>query len=196
MKTSIKKGSFDKLIKDLIDSKKLDWVNDNISSKNFPEQPIRSSDYKLFHFDKYISSEDAVKEMEAEGYSPANIFELLGWKDWNEKDWVVGLGSVCEVRGHRFVPSLRRGASGRHLGLGFWDDGWGGRFRFLACKLSSGTKSLEPIDSLNLGRLDDLEKRVSILEKRDTCKTEETIYTKNNETKCPHCREPLQIIKG
>lgn len=38
------------------------------------------------HIEQCISSEDVVLEMQKEGYEPANILELLEWKDWNDKD--------------------------------------------------------------------------------------------------------------
>lgn len=52
-----------KTLKKIIESKKFDWVNSVITEENFPKQEIRKGEYKLFHFKKYISSEDASKEM-------------------------------------------------------------------------------------------------------------------------------------
>jgi len=38
------------------------------------------------------------------------------------------------VGGDRHVPCLSRGASGRGLDLGWWDDDWVGDYRFLAVR--------------------------------------------------------------
>lgn len=126
----IKKGTFD-------------YVNSDITPKNFPLQPLRSSDYKLFHFDRYISSDDVEKEMRAEGYEPANIFELLSWPLWNGKDLVVALGSVAGVDGDRSVPYLGESDSRRDLGLRWRVCDWYARCRFLGVKVSEKSKEIE-----------------------------------------------------
>lgn len=133
-------------LKQLIKQKKLDWVNANITEENFPQEKIRKGEYKLFHFDKNISSEDVIQEMKKEGYSPANIYELLAWKDWNKKDWVVALGSSCRVFGNRLVACLGGDGSERRLNLDWWGDRWGGSYRFLAVRtLDSQTLEKETL---------------------------------------------------
>lgn len=136
----------------LIKEKKFDWVNDNITAEKFPAPKKLRTDYKLYHFDRYISSESAIKEMEKEGYSPANFYELLSWKDWNNADWVVALGSVARVRGDRRVPCLGRIGASRELYLGWFDFVWYANFRFLAVRSVSGVSetALSPSDSLSL----------------------------------------------
>lgn len=129
----------------LIKQGKFSYVNSNITLENFPVEEIRSDDYKLFHFDRYISSEDAVKEMEKEGFKPVNIYELLSWKEWNGKDPVVGLGSSCAVRDARHVPCLRVWY-GRSLSLDWWFEVWFDCWRFLAVRTQSlGTKDTETL---------------------------------------------------
>lgn len=127
-------------LQNLIESKKFDWINRNITSENFPEEDCRSSEYRLFHFNRYISSEDAVKKMKKEGYSAANIYELLTWNEWNKWNknyFVVALGSSCEVIGDRYVPMLGRDDDGRGLGLDWWGFDWDGGCRFLAVRTVS-----------------------------------------------------------
>ena len=150
MKT--KKPSLESLIK----VKHFDWTNSLITEDVFPIEIRKHKGYKLFHFDRYISSEDAVKEMEKEGYSPANIAELLLWKDWNDKDWVVALGSVGKVGGSRRVPGLDEDGSERGLRLYDWVYDWVARYRFLGVRnlslktsdtQKSGTESLVPFDT-------------------------------------------------
>ncbi len=143
-----------KTLKQLIESQKFNWVNSSITSDNFPIQPIRNSDYKLFHFDKFISSKDAIKEMEKKGYLPANIYELLSWKDWNDKDFVIALGSVADVGSRRYVACLRRLGSRRGLSLGWFDGGWGDYCRFLAVRnLDSQTLESSALKPLALPKL-------------------------------------------
>ncbi len=45
-------------LKELIRKGGFGYVNPGITPENFPPQEI-SSDYRIFHFDRYISSDDA-----------------------------------------------------------------------------------------------------------------------------------------
>ena len=134
----------------LIRSHKFDYVSILITDDLFPAPKKLRKGYKLFHFDKPISSEDAVEEMEKEGYAPANVYELLSWKDWNKDNYVIALGSVGEVCGIRRVVYLGRGGTERFLNLGHWSGGWYAYDRFLAVrnstvKLSSSVETSEPL---------------------------------------------------
>lgn len=137
MKTTLK-------LKNLIKDLKLYWVNPNITEDNFPPEEISTGDYKVYHFNRYISSEDAIGEMKIEGYRPANAYELLSWakENWKDKEWVVALGSSAQIDSDRRVVGLYRGDSERYLNLRWFDDGWDAGFRFLACK-NSDPDSLE-----------------------------------------------------
>jgi hypothetical protein len=139
-----------------------DYVNPSITEDKFPLTKREHKGYKLFHFDRYISSEDVVAEMAKEGYAPANLLELLSWKDWNGKDRVGGLGSVGEVLGGRGVPCLDGGDSGRGLSRDNWDGGWDSGYRFLAVRLSSETVDSAP--ALGNSETLTLEARVKSLE--------------------------------
>ena len=151
-------------LEDLIKKHNFFRVSQEITAENFPDNGERGKDYKLFHFDKYISSEDAIKEMEKEGYRPANIYELLEWKDWNNKGLVVALGSVWQdFDGFRPVAYLNSADSLRKLLLDIWGGDWPGYCRFLAVR-KSGTPTLVPSDNV-LGRLADLENFKSRVEK-------------------------------
>ncbi len=126
-----------KTLKQLIKLNKLDWANPNINNENFPYNGRLSKEIKLFHFNRIISSEDAIKEMAKEGYEPANIYELLTWaKDnWNGKDVIVALGSAWHnLNGDRNFPFLRFVGSERDLDLSWFDDGWRAHCRFAAVK--------------------------------------------------------------
>ena len=134
-------------LESLIKKAKFDYVNSNITAANFPAPKTINTDFKLFHFDKYISSEDAIKEMEREGYSPANIYELLSWKEWNDKDVVVALGSVAGFGGGRCVACLGWDDSLRYLDLYNFGGVWIGGWRFLGVRNSSTLKSSSSLSS-------------------------------------------------
>ncbi len=141
-----------KTLSDLIAEKKLDWVNPDIE-KHFTATAVpEDTEYKLFHFDRDISSKDAIEEIKHAGWRAANISELLSWCDWNWKDLVVALGSVAEVRGDRSVPVLYEDDSERFLYLDWFGGYWAARYRFLAVRNSRvpGTSDSSPSDSLTL----------------------------------------------
>ena len=138
-----------KSLPELIKEKKLDWVNDDITADNFPPQEVRKG-LKLFTFNRYISSEDVVKEMEREGYTPANVYELLSWKEWDGSQWVAALGQSAGVNRVRCVSCLYGSGAPRRLSLGDWARGWYGDCAFLGAQQDSGTKKSELTLSLEL----------------------------------------------
>jgi hypothetical protein len=130
-------------LKTLIAAGKFGYVNDNITPENFPPQPIRG-EVIIKHFDRYITGEDAIKEMEKEGLEPANIYELLQYakNGWNGTDWVVALGSSWVYSdGDRGVPCLDRWDAERDLYLYWFEDEWARHCRFAAVRkvLDAGT---------------------------------------------------------
>lgn len=149
----------------LIRSLKFNWVNSDLTEERFPLTPVRSSEYKLYHFDRHISSEDAISEMEKDGYIPASIHELLLWKDWNDKDFVVALGSVGEVHGYRSVPYLDGDGSERGLSLCWWGYGWDSRYRFLAVVRNSPSDTLTSTPALGNSETLTLEAAIEIVKK-------------------------------
>jgi hypothetical protein len=147
-KDSVITIDYGKSLEVMIAAGKYDWVNPNITPKNFPitATGIVQFEPKIFHFDRHISSEDAVEAIKADDrgnpWEPAKIEHLLAYGATYPEDQrqypIVGLGSVAEVGGRRFVPYLSRRGTGRGLDLDWWDDGWRGNCRFLAVrKLSS-----------------------------------------------------------
>ena len=116
-----------------------DWVNDDITAKRFPVkgEGVAEFETKLFQFDG-ISSENAIKEIEAQGWQVASIEHLLAFgaanPDEQRKYPIIALGSVGEVDGNRRVPGLDGGGSKRDLRLRWWGGGWGSRCRFLAVR--------------------------------------------------------------
>lgn len=125
---------------DMITAGKYDWVNSDITEANFPMPSllVLGSDPKLYHFDRDISSKNAIKEMAKDGYRPATIWDLLDYGAKNpelQRQFpIVALGSVCEVRGFRVVTYLGRNDSKRNLSLYWIGYDWGRVFRFLAVR--------------------------------------------------------------
>ncbi len=117
-----------------------DWKNDDITAKRFPLSGTGKVAFepKLFHFDRDISSENAIKEMEKDGLRPAKIEELLAYgallPEEQRKYPIVALGSVAEVYGDRDVAYLSRGGSRRRLDLDWFDVDWRGGCRFLGVR--------------------------------------------------------------
>lgn len=121
-----------------------DWKNDNIVEKNFPNHPHETGEVtltvKLFHFGRDMSSDDVVKEMDKEGFRPATLRELLAYAaknpDEQRKYPIVALGLFWRHLFGREVPYLGIRVNGRKLFLGWWGEGWNGRYFFLAVRKS------------------------------------------------------------
>ena len=147
-----------KSLKNLIELLKFDFVNDSITKENFPDDGRRGK-VEIIDFEKKITSEEAIKEMDLKEYRPATAYELLIWAkdDWNGKDCIMALGSQWRrPDGDLDVLCLWGNAGRRELGLYWVDRGWDGRYRFAFVR-----KSLE---SLKTGELGNLESRISAIE--------------------------------
>lgn len=128
------------ILAEMIALGRYDWVNSDITEGNFPmpEGFTLGSEPKVFHFDRTISSEKAIKEMEKQGYRPAMIWDLLDYGAKNPEEQrkypIVALGSVAVFGDDRDVASLHRGGSARRLCLDGFDCGWNDYCRFLAVR--------------------------------------------------------------
>lgn len=131
-------------LEQMVAAGRYDWVNSDITAKRFPivGEGIVEFDARYFHFNRSISSENAVKEIEsadtANPWMPAEIEHTLShgktFPDEQRKFPIVGLGSVAKVRGYRGVPCLSKGGSRRRLFLDWWYDVWDPGYRFLAVR--------------------------------------------------------------
>lgn len=132
-----------KSIADLVKAGNYDYANSDITDNHFERSTVKKTVvYKLFHFDRVITSEDAIKEMEKEGYQPAKAYELLslGEKqpELQRKFPIIALGSVwVDPNGHRYVVYLISHGSKREAHLDAFDYKWYGPCRFLAVAKSS-----------------------------------------------------------
>lgn len=108
----------------LIRAQKFDQVNPEITNELFPIPDRVWNNYVEFHFGEFISSEEAVERIRAEGYEPANSHELLLWNRWNGENPVIALGSLTKIDGRKKVLSLHSFWSRRCLDLILRDNIW------------------------------------------------------------------------
>lgn len=118
-----------------------DWANDNITVERFRVSEEGDGEYqaKLFHFNRNILSEVAVKEIKAEGWGVARIEHLLAfgekYPEEQRKFSIIALGSVCVVFGDHYLGRLGEDAGGRrYLDLYYWGEVWTDSCRFLAVR--------------------------------------------------------------
>jgi hypothetical protein len=134
----------DMSLEDMIAAGKYDWVSDGITSERFPVEGSGTKKFqaKLFHFDRFISSEDAAAAMRKENFMPAGHVHGLAFgaafPDEQRKYPIACLGSSGRVFGCRGVVCLYRSGDGRRLNLGGWGGDWYGTWRFLAVREVSG----------------------------------------------------------
>ncbi len=128
-----------------------DWTNGDITAKRFPVsgEGLIEFEARYFHFDRNISSEDAIKEIESEDtenpWIPAKIEHTLShgatFPEEQRKFPIIGLGSVALVFGGRHVPYLSLGGAERRLRLIWFGGVWGPFCRFLAVRKVSVPQS-------------------------------------------------------
>lgn len=130
---------YNQSLADMIKAGKYDLVDSYINAKRFPLKGKGKHELNatLFHFNRYIKSDDAIAEMDRQGYRPGRIEELLAlgekYPDLQKEFSIVALGSVWRIRPNdHCVPSLLWDESGRNLGIVSFNDGWGAYWRFLA----------------------------------------------------------------
>lgn len=103
----------------------------------------------LKQFDRNISSEDAIAEMEKEGYRPATHLELYAFAKANpelqRQFWIIALGSSALRGDYPFVAMLCGDFSRRILDDCWFDRGWvaGERFLFVKKKRNIALKLIE-----------------------------------------------------
>lgn len=118
-----------------------DWKNDDITQEHFPIKGSGRQEVEavLFHFNRMVSSEQMISEMEKAGYEPGKIEHLLALgasqPDLQRRFPIVALGSSwVDPVGDRGVPYLDGDASGRDLRLRWFKHDWLASDRFLAAR--------------------------------------------------------------
>ena len=135
---------YTRTVAEMVAAGKYDWSNDDITSDHYPIPKDKAGksegiNTKVFHFNRLISSKDAIKEMEKEGYRPATAHEIMAFGEKNPEMQrqfpIVALGSTWQNDIlDRYVLVLRGYGSRRKLYLSHWDGGWYGRYRFLGVR--------------------------------------------------------------
>ncbi len=131
-------------LEQMIAAGRYDWKNQDINQKNFPIPPSKCGKkeevaIELKHFNRTMESEEVLRELDKDGFRPANVFELQAFAErYPEKQRefpIVALGSVWRGwRGRRCVACLYGGSVGRDLRLDYFDSGWGSDCRFAAVR--------------------------------------------------------------
>ncbi|HMP67491.1 MAG TPA: hypothetical protein PKA60_01970 [Candidatus Paceibacterota bacterium] len=130
-------------IYDSLKAGKYDEVNKDINDKNFlsPEFGEIEVEFAMFHFNRNISSENAIASMMAEVYRPATMREKLAFGEKNPEVQlefpVVALGQIIKLHGRRHVGGLGRNGSRRDVDLYHFDGDWDARYRFLAVRIGN-----------------------------------------------------------
>ena len=133
--------NYARTVEEMVEAGRYGWNNSDISSRNFPVNRRELGNLKvhLLHFNRFISSDGAIKELDKMGFRPAELPELLALgaqhPDEQRKYPIVALGSAWRSPdGGRGVPCLDGGGSGRDLSLGWFGREWGEGYRFAAVR--------------------------------------------------------------
>ncbi len=121
------------------------WRNSDLTEKRFPvtAEQVGDWDWKIFHFDRNISSEGALRLMKEDGYDAGQIGHILAfgekYPEEQRKFPIIGLGSVARavLYRYRLVPELLDGDGGRGLDLRWFGLGWYRFYRFLGVRRRS-----------------------------------------------------------
>ena len=118
-------------VEDAVKLGRYDWANSDINSSNFQTKRSGTAEVvvELIHFNRYISTKDALSELDRMGYRTAELHELLAfgekYPNVQREFPVVALGSVWQDRsGVRDIPYLGRYGSERGLYLDWVGHGW------------------------------------------------------------------------
>lgn len=135
-------------LSELIKSHHFDEINRDIAfgAAQFVDQEIRVEEESQYELLKTITPQtsytEVLKLMEENSLIPANIYELLNWKGWDEASTVIAIGSVTELDGKKYVPCVsldhfrdpNRYYALRRLCLLELDREWKGEMSFLAIR--------------------------------------------------------------
>lgn len=137
--------NYDMTVEELAANGNYNWVNKDISSRNF--QTLRSGTVdvlvELVHLSRVASTSEVLKELDSQGYRPAEFYELLtfGIKYSGVTSFaIVALGSVWIEDSYSSGYSTYITSDGmgkRFLNLYRLDDIWSRGFRFLAVRKPS-----------------------------------------------------------
>ncbi len=130
---------YGKSVEEMVRLGKYSWSDGGITSKKFPTKRTGKEEIQivLVHFDQFISTEEAIKELDEMGFRPAELRELLAfgekYPNIQRKFPVVALGSVRQRPDDRcYVQYLSKIGCERDLILDLGWDIWREPCRFAA----------------------------------------------------------------
>ena len=125
-------------------SGRYDWKNSDINKKNFPVKGEGTVDriLELAHYAKDMSTDAVLAAIDAQGYRPATIEDLLAfgakYPELQREFPIVALGSVWQNWfGNRYVAYLYRVGDKRNLDLYWFVHDWRALYRFLVVRKSA-----------------------------------------------------------
>lgn len=126
-------------VEQMVEAGHYDWKNGEVNSRNFRVNNRRSGtmEIRAIHYDRFFSSDYAIKEMDNMGFRPAELPELLAvgaeHPNKQKENTVVALGSLLkDPNGRQYVPVLSSVGNGRGLCLYLFGSAWDPRCCFLA----------------------------------------------------------------
>lgn len=135
---------YNKGFQEAVSAGRYDQIDELVKEDIFPffdqEQGKKEVKFRLFHFGRFIGSDEAIYRMENDGFRPATLRELLALGEVNPKlqrrFLIVALGtSFSDLNGEfvygEIVPILAKINNRRMLGVGWKEVGWDGSCRFL-----------------------------------------------------------------
>ena len=129
-----------KTMTQLIADGRYDWVNGDVA-KHFSiasGQGVHPVDVHLLHYNKQMTSDQVLADVERQGLRPVTFQELL-WIGIQHPELqrtfpIIALGTVVQVHGYRYVACLGRGDRERSLYLRWSDGEWHEVCRFAAVR--------------------------------------------------------------
>ena len=152
----------------MIAAGRYDWIDDDITAERFPVkgEGVAEFETKLFRFD-VVSSGNAIKEIEAQGWQAAGIEHLLSFgaanPDEQRKYPIVALGSIGRGRWRSPRAVSRRGrfeARPQPALVGRW---LGFRLSFPCRPQTVSALGLLKLGNWSLGLLDPWSRRVDYI---------------------------------
>lgn len=133
----------DQTLEQMIAAGRYGWKMPNINAKHFPLTGTGkvAVNLELIHFNRAIDTNDVLKEIDARGYRPATIAELLALgasqPELQRQFMIIALGSVYrDMFGNGEVVSLDGCISSRGLNLSALPGVWGRLCRFAIVRKS------------------------------------------------------------
>jgi hypothetical protein len=135
--------NYDMPLANLIAAGRYDWKNGDINDQNFPISGSGTSETEiaLFHFNKSMSTDVVLDELDKRGFRAATLRELLALgadqPELQRQFPIIALGSIwrdpCDNRG---VAFLGRNGAERYLSLDWCEGDLGDFCRFAAVRKS------------------------------------------------------------